>query len=264
MSEHHPVEKVDLRVTEAVADARHAPAVRAAGWLSEAADQPPLRIAMAAWLAVGVARRDPRLLRAGVRMLAAHTLATWAKSAIKARIDRTRPDHALATRYRMEKGGTERHELSSFPSGHTAGALAVTQALARDYPETRATGLAASTAVAVVQVPRCKHFVSDVAAGAAIGWAAEQVSSRAIDWVAPALDRVVRRRPASGAWTSPAPSRPSEERRSLPTTERSVPSTWRRAEADDPVLPTPPVPATSAPPSTARSPVLARRLRPQL
>jgi len=182
MGERHPVEKADIRVTEAVADTRHTPLVRAAGFLSEAADQPPLRIAMTAWLAVGLVRRDPRLVRAGLRMAAAHTLATWVKSAIKARVDRTRPDHALATRYRMEKGGTEKHELSSFPSGHTAGALAVTQALTRDFPETRAGGLAASAAVAAVQVPRAKHFVSDVAVGAAIGWAAEQVTSRALDW----------------------------------------------------------------------------------
>ena len=188
MGERHPVEKADIRVTEAVADARHQPLVRAAGWVSELADQPPLRAITAATVTAGLLRRDPRLVRAGVRMLAAHTLATWAKSAIKARVDRTRPDHALETRYRMEKGSAREHELSSFPSGHTAGALSVTQALARDYPATRATGLAASAAVALVQIPRCKHFVSDVAAGAAIGWAAEQVSSRALD----ALEGLVR------------------------------------------------------------------------
>jgi membrane-associated phospholipid phosphatase len=183
MGQRHPVEEADIRVTEAVADVRDTPLVRAAGWLSEAADQPPLRIAMAGWLAVGLARRDAKLVRAAVRMAAAHTLATAIKSAIKARIDRTRPDHALETRYRMEKGDTKRHELSSFPSGHTAGALAVTQALARDYPETKGAGLTLSTAVAAIQIPRCKHFVSDVAAGGAIGWAAEQVSTRALDWV---------------------------------------------------------------------------------
>lgn len=182
MGDRHPVEEADIAVTEAVADVRDAPWVRAAGFLSEAADQPPLRIAMAAWLVTGLVRRDARLVRAGVRMAAAHTLATAVKSAIKARIDRTRPDHALETRYHMEKGGTKRHELSSFPSGHTAGALAVSQALARDYPATTGGGLALSAAAAAVQIPRCKHFVSDVAVGAAIGWAAERVSSRALDW----------------------------------------------------------------------------------
>jgi undecaprenyl-diphosphatase len=127
---------------------------------------------------VGLARRDPRLTRVGMRMFAAHTLATWAKTLIKRSIDRTRPAHALENGYEMRAGHSRKHELSSFPSGHTAGSLAVTQALARDYPGSRAAGLAATAAVAAIQVPRAKHFVSDVVAGAAIGWAAEQVSSR--------------------------------------------------------------------------------------
>jgi len=186
MAERHPVEQADIEVTEAVADVRHAPLVRAAGALSEVADQPPLRALTIGTAALGLWRRDRRMVRAGVRALAAHTVATWVKSAIKARVDRTRPDHALDTRYRLDPdGGTDRHELSSFPSGHTAGALAVTQALARDYPETQAAGLAFSAAVAAVQVPRAKHFVSDVAAGAAIGWASERLVSAALDALLP-------------------------------------------------------------------------------
>jgi membrane-associated phospholipid phosphatase len=176
------VEKVDLVVTEAMDEQRDRPLVKAAGFLSEIGDQPPLRALTLGAAAVGLARRAPRLARAGLRMFAAHTLATWIKSAIKRRIDRTRPDRALDDRYRMEAGHSREHALSSFPSGHTAGALAVTQALARDYPGSRIAGLAATTAVAAIQVPRAKHFVSDIAAGAAIGWVAEQVSSRLFDW----------------------------------------------------------------------------------
>ena len=176
------VEGVDLAVTEAVAEQSRRPWVRVLGQLSEIADQPPLRVLTLGTAVTGLALRRSRLVRTGLRMFAAHTLATWAKSAIKHQIDRTRPDYALKTRYRMEIGDSHDHDLSSFPSGHTAGALAVTQALARDYPATRAAGLAFSAWAGAMQVPRCKHFVSDIAAGAVIGWAAEQASSLAFDW----------------------------------------------------------------------------------
>lgn len=176
------VEKLDASVTEAVAEQSERPWVRVLGTLSEVGDQPPLRALTLGTAAVGLALRDSRLTRAGLRMFAAHTLATWAKTLVKRSIDRTRPEHALEEGYRMERGGSREHHLSSFPSGHTAGALAVTQALARDYPGTTAPGLAFSAWVGAMQVPRCKHFVSDVAAGALIGWAAERLSSRALDW----------------------------------------------------------------------------------
>lgn len=176
------VEKLDATVTEAVAEQSERPWVRVLGTLSEVGDQPPMRALTLGTAAVGLAMRDPRLTRAGLRMFAAHTLATAAKTAIKRSVDRTRPEHALQEGYRMERGGSREHQLSSFPSGHTAGALAVTQALARDYPGTTAPGLAFSAWIGAMQVPRCKHFVSDVAAGALIGWAAEQVSSRLFDW----------------------------------------------------------------------------------
>ncbi len=176
------VERVDLVVTEAIDTQRDRPLVKVAGFLSEIGDQPPLRALTLGAAAVGLWRRDPRLTRVGLRMFLAHSLATGVKTLVKRSVDRTRPDHALDNRYRMERGDSHRHELSSFPSGHTAGALAVTQALARDYPGSRAAGLAATTAIAAIQVPRAKHFVSDLVAGAAIGWAAEQVSSRLLDW----------------------------------------------------------------------------------
>jgi membrane-associated phospholipid phosphatase len=175
------VEKVDVAVTEAVAEQAGRPWVKVLGQLSEVADQPPMRVLTLGTAAVGLALRDPRLTRAGLRMFAAHTLATWTKTAIKRRVDRTRPDVALEDRYRMERGGSQEHGLSSFPSGHTAGALAVTQALARDYPGSRAAGFAFSAWAGAMQVPRCKHFVSDIAAGALVGWAAEAISSRLFD-----------------------------------------------------------------------------------
>ncbi|MFN2473021.1 MAG: phosphatase PAP2 family protein, partial [Sphingomicrobium sp.] len=74
-----------------------------------------------------------------------------------------------------------RHDSSpynSFPSGHTAGAVAVARAIGRDYPGIRVPALALAAGIAAVQVPRGKHYVSDVLAGAFIGLAADVAVER--------------------------------------------------------------------------------------
>jgi len=171
------IERADLTVSRAVARHRRTPAVKALGTASEVGDQPPLRALCLALLATGLARRDPHMIEAAARAIAAHTLATAVKDLIKQRIERTRPDHALSNGYRMEPGGNRAHAVSSFPSGHTAGAVAVAAALGRDYPAARRPANLAALAVALIQIPRCKHFVSDIAAGALIGLAAERTAS---------------------------------------------------------------------------------------
>ena len=68
-------------------------------------------------------------------MLAAHGLATVAKTVLKDRINRTRPADAIEhDRYCMADGKSKDGELRSMPSGHSAGVIAVTRAAARDYP----------------------------------------------------------------------------------------------------------------------------------
>ena len=175
------VEAADLRITRAIAHHRHKPEVKAAGAASELADQPPLIALSAGVLAAGLLLRRRGLARTGARMLAAHALATGVKTAIKRSIDRTRPDHAIERGYRAAPGDSDRHELSSFPSGHTAGAVAVAEAIAREAPALATPMRLFAVAVALVQLPRAKHFVSDVAAGAAIGWAGERAASAAVD-----------------------------------------------------------------------------------
>ncbi|WP_315761166.1 phosphatase PAP2 family protein [Sphingomonas sp. Y38-1Y] len=175
------VEALDLKVTRALAHQRHRPEVKAAGKASEVADQPPLIALSAAVLVAGLAARQPAVARTGLRMLAAHALATGIKTAIKRSIDRTRPDHAIENGYRAEAGGSARHELSSFPSGHTAGAVAVAEAIAREVPAAATPVRLLALAVALVQLPRCKHFVSDVVVGAAIGWVGERGASAVMD-----------------------------------------------------------------------------------
>ncbi|HEX8642547.1 MAG TPA: phosphatase PAP2 family protein [Allosphingosinicella sp.] len=147
--------------------------------LADLGDQPQLRALCAATIAAGlVARRaggGSRLALAGLRMLIAHEAATLAKNFVKRRIDRTRPrSSAKAGKDPVPSPGRRRHkEETSFPSGHSAGAAAVTRAFAREFPEYAGPAAGAAAALALVQIPRCAHYPTDVAAGIAIGLAAE-------------------------------------------------------------------------------------------
>ena len=61
------------------------------------------------------------------------------KSAVKDSVDRWRPrSSADGKEHRPQAGGQRDKELSSFPSGHSAGALAVAGAFAAEYPQHRA------------------------------------------------------------------------------------------------------------------------------
>jgi undecaprenyl-diphosphatase len=156
--------------------------VRAAGKASEVADQPPLIALSVATILVGLVMRRPAVLRSGVRMLASHLVATGIKSALKNSIDRTRPSRALDEGHYLGKGtGADDTSLNSFPSGHTAGAVAVAQAVAT---ESTAVGLplqAAALGVAALQPSRGKHYLSDVAAGAVIGWMSERLTNAVLE-----------------------------------------------------------------------------------
>jgi membrane-associated phospholipid phosphatase len=142
-----------------------------------------------ATVAAGAVLRRPRLLRAGVRMLASEMIATGAKALIKHHVNRTRPHKMLRDgRYSLHtdgKGSKDEGPWNSFPSGHTAGAVAVARALTREYPATAPALGVATTLVALIQLPRGKHFAGDVLAGAAIGLIAEAVVNAAIRRVAP-------------------------------------------------------------------------------
>lgn len=173
------VERADHKITSEVNDERNSWPVRLIGAASEIGDQPQMRIICAATVAVGIARRDLHLTSTGFRMLAAHTLATWAKSGIKAVVNRRRPKDGDDPRVR--EGDSDRHEDNSFPSGHSAGAVAVGEAIARAYPDHAVAARGAALSVSVVQVPRGTHYAGDVLAGIAIGLVAERVSNAAID-----------------------------------------------------------------------------------
>ena len=177
--------EADVAVAKAVEPYRKALPVRAFGTLSELGDQPQMRTLCAAVIAAGLAGGNVRLARAGAKMLAAHTIATAAKNFVKNRIDRTRPrsrqDRIDAHKLRI--GGNHDKEETSFPSGHTAGAVAVARAFVREYPEYAAPAYAAAVAIALAQVPRCAHYPSDIGAGTAVALASEALTNKVFDRV---------------------------------------------------------------------------------
>lgn len=170
------LEKADRKVTHTAAAKHDTPAMRVAAKVGELADQPPLIALSAATLAIGLILRRRPVVEAGARMLASHLLATAAKEVVKRSIDRTRP-HSVKKghAYKLEPGGNRSHHYSSFPSGHTAGAVAVARAAARVWPERTPSLSLAAAAAGGIQLPIAKHYAGDVLAGAAIGLASEWV-----------------------------------------------------------------------------------------
>jgi undecaprenyl-diphosphatase len=172
--------KLDRKAHQAVKPYQGSAPVKAISWFSEAGDQPQMLTLSGGVLALGLVTRRPRLVRAGTRMIAAHLLATGIKNFVKRRVDRTRPFAASGTRdHKPKPGRDESKEETSFPSGHSAGALAVAQAFARELPEYRTPALAGAGLIAIAQIPRCAHYPTDVGAGLAIGWASEALVNAA-------------------------------------------------------------------------------------
>lgn len=168
-----PIEQADLAVARPLVKAARSWPIAALGAVSDLSDQEPLYAATVSFALTGAVMRDLRAFRAGGEMLAAHLLATALRGIVKQLVDRTRP-LAAADRGHYEAGEGERYEsdFNSFPSGHTAGAVAVALTARRHFPAAAATTLAAAGAIGTAQVVRSKHYVTDVVAGAAIGWAA--------------------------------------------------------------------------------------------
>lgn len=168
------VSEVDARINDVFAPNRDKPLVEAVAAVSKIGDQPQLRLISAACLAGGLLSSNPRLTRAGVRMLLAHEIATLAKNFIKDEVDRKRPRSAQsASEATPRPGRSTNKEETSFPSGHTAGSVAVARAFSREFPEYRVPALAAAATVAAALVPRCAHYLSDVGGGVIVGLASE-------------------------------------------------------------------------------------------
>jgi len=158
------------------------PTVRALDLFSKLGDQPELRLIAGGLIVAGTFAGIDRLVRAGARMIIAHEVATFAKDIMKTEIDRTRPRSANdRSEKKPKKGKHTAKEKTSFPSGHSAGAIAAARAFTREFPEYGPAAMGAAAFVAASQIPRCAHYPTDVAAGVAIGLAAEAVTNAVWD-----------------------------------------------------------------------------------
>jgi membrane-associated phospholipid phosphatase len=146
--------------------------------ISKLGDQPELRTIAGTIILAGIAFDSDRMVRAGSRMVIAHEAATLTKDALKLQIDRKRPRSARdRSEAKPRRGNSKAKELSSFPSGHSAGGIAAARAFAREYPEYGSAALVGAGLIAVLQVSRSAHYVSDVLAGVAIGIAVEAATN---------------------------------------------------------------------------------------
>lgn len=181
------VEQRDRRVARRVALDQDSVAGRLVGGFAELGDQPPMRLLAGAVIGAAALRRDRKLLRAGLRMLGAHSLATMAKALIKDNVDRTRPGEAIDHGdYRLAAGRSAAHRLQSMPSGHSAGVTAVAAAAISDYPAIALPALTGAGALVAAQLPSRNHYLSDVAVGTAIGLIAFALMRVALPPLAPA------------------------------------------------------------------------------
>jgi membrane-associated phospholipid phosphatase len=168
------VEKADVAVAETLGRGRHSTAVKVVGTLSDIADQLPALAVCGATLGAGLLFRRKDIAEAGAHMFGSVVLATAIKATFKSLISRARPRILIDEgRYGVELLGPGGGDWKSFPSGHTADAVAAARGLTRIFPELRGAAYTTAAAIALVQIPRAKHYPLDVAAGAVVGIIAE-------------------------------------------------------------------------------------------
>lgn len=201
--------KAEHRMVGKAAELRTKAPIAVLGAATEVADQPPLVALSIATLATGLVLRQRHLARTGARMLLAHGLATGGKTLLKRAIDRSRPARALKDgSHRMESGsGGGNGDFNSFPSGHTAGAVSVAEAVSHTQPGMATAARTGATAVAVLQIPRGKHYPSDVLAGAIIGFVADRIAGMIVDRTEHLLAR--QKRPEDNAALAETEAHPS-------------------------------------------------------
>jgi membrane-associated phospholipid phosphatase len=173
----NPLERLDLAAGAWAAAAGRKPPLKYLAQVGELADQPPLLALSIGTIALGAMRNDERLLDTGKRMLVAFGAATLAKSTLKAGVDRTRPsllldEGAHVARARKPKP-SKSDALKSFPSGHTAGAVAIARAIGHNYPRLERPLMIAALAAGALKVFKGDHYPSDVLAGVALGLISE-------------------------------------------------------------------------------------------
>ncbi|MCX4854870.1 phosphatase PAP2 family protein [Streptomyces canus] len=164
---------VDRALTQQAASRIPPGVARALSAVEESAESSKL------WCGAAVAlawRGGWRGRRAAAVGLVAMVVAQLASNGLcKQLVDRPRPPAEWIPHDEV----ADRPDSSSFPSGHTAAAVAFTAAVAPTWPAAGALCALPTTLVAVERVQSGAHYPSDVAAGAAIGLAGAWLTRRA-------------------------------------------------------------------------------------
>ncbi|MFE9912454.1 phosphatase PAP2 family protein [Streptomyces clavifer] len=134
--------------------------------VEEAAEHTKLWCAAAVIIAAGGGWRGRKAAAAGITAMAAAELLS--NGFVKQLVERRRPPKEWIPHDDVE----DRPDSSSFPSGHTAAAVAFTAAVAPTWPWAGTACALPTALVAIERVHNGAHYPSDVAAGAAIGLAA--------------------------------------------------------------------------------------------
>jgi hypothetical protein len=141
--------------------------VKASRIVSDAGSIYGLGAVSGAFYLIGRKQNDDRARETGLLSAEAMVDSVIVEGVLKGITQRARP-----------MDGVERSEFfdggSSFPSGHSTQAWAVATVIANEYRDRRAVQIAAygaATAVSVARFTGHKHYVSDVVAGSAMGWA---------------------------------------------------------------------------------------------
>lgn len=187
--EHHVQRAVEAehRLLEPALSLQDTPLVRALTPLAKAADEPPLMAISIATIAVGAVLHRPTIVRVGARMLAAHLVANGLKTVLKGSVDRLRPN-AVEDEPEIKPGtGTDDKAANAFPSGHTAGALAVAQAVAHEVPRFAAPARVVAMIAGGTQVPRGAHYLTDVVSGALVGWLSDRIAGAVLNRAEPVV-----------------------------------------------------------------------------
>lgn len=156
----------DHRLTRRMAAWDSAWARRLLPPVEEAAEHTKLWWAAAAVMAASDTWRGRRAAATGIAAMAVAELLS--NGVAKQVVERRRPPKEWIPHDDVE----DRPDSSSFPSGHTAAAVAFTAAVAPTWPWAGAACAVPAVVVAVERVHSGAHYPSDVAAGAAIGLAA--------------------------------------------------------------------------------------------
>ncbi|MFD3647714.1 phosphatase PAP2 family protein [Streptomyces cyaneofuscatus] len=167
------LESADRFVTQQAGLRIPAHASRVLSLVEEAAESSKLWCVAAAAMAAGGGGRGRK---AAVTGLVALALAQLVSNGVgKQLVDRSRPPKEWFPHDEAD----DRPDSSSFPSGHTAAAVAFTAAVISPWPTAGAVCVVPAAMVAVERVQSGAHYPSDVVAGATIGLLSAWLTQRA-------------------------------------------------------------------------------------